>query len=225
MIGWSDADGMRLAVRHLADLGHRSIAGLFCYGAEPHPAPPKVIGFLDACRERGIEGRPIWSGEDGYALRNDLQFANGYAAASAFVRDGCDCTAMVARNDFIAMGALRALREAGLAAPRDVSLVGYTDSMLATCAIPPLTSVRTPFAEAGAMAIEHLVQAVNGDRADREGVMLPVSLTVRASTGPPLRREKRRLHAARPYDDRKEEPRHAHAHRKSAQDGLPETTS
>ncbi len=184
-IGWSDAEGMYSAVRHLAELGHRRIAGLFCYGEEPHADSPKLVGFRRAVEQYGVEWRPYWRGRDPFEVHQTNQFDNGYLAAQDLLSDWQGFTGIVARNDYIALGALRALREAGKSVPGEVSVVGYNDSMLATCADPPLTSIRTPIAVAGAMAVQLLVQALNGGSVEHGCTMLPVSLTVRGSTARP----------------------------------------
>lgn len=185
MIAWSDAEGMHAAARHLIDLGHRRIAGLFCYGGEPAEPVPKLDGFRRAVESAGVTWRAYWHGVDPYEVRETNQFENGYVAARQLLSDWSECTAIVARNDFIALGALRAFREAGRRVPDDVSVVGYTDSVLATCADPPLTSVRTPFARAGTMAVELLARAAQAGAMRFDGVLLPTSLTVRGSCAPP----------------------------------------
>jgi DNA-binding LacI/PurR family transcriptional regulator len=100
------------------------------------------------------------------------------------LRSGQPFTALVARNDFLALGALRALREAGRRVPEDVSVIGYTDSIHALCSDPALTSVRTPIAEAGEIAVERLLRAIEEGESSFEGTILPTSLTVRESCAP-----------------------------------------
>jgi LacI family transcriptional regulator len=105
------------------------------------------------------------------------QFENGYLLTRDAIRAGEAFTAILARKHFLAVGALSALRESGLAVPGDVSVVGYNDTILAHCSA--LSSVRTPIAEAGAMAAEHLVRPIEGEEAPYPGALLETSLTVR----------------------------------------------
>ncbi len=186
LVAWSDEEGMYLATRHLLELGHRKIAALFCYGEER--SQPKVAGFRRAIAEEGAESIECWQAYKTDQTIHGNQFENGYRSVQQLCQERRDFTGLVARNDFLALGALRALRAAGAVVPEDVSVIGYTDSIHAVCADPPLTSVRTPIAEAGEMAIERLVRSIEGKEADFEGVLLPTTLTVRHSCAPPSER-------------------------------------
>jgi len=183
LVAWSDEDGMYLATKHLLELGHRQIVGLLCYG-ERFPYA-KAEGFRKALAEADTHGIECWEAFHADQLKQGNQFENGYLATQQLLQSGETFTAIVARNDFLALGALRALRAAGIAVPEQVSVVGYTDSVYALCADPPLTSVRTPIAEAGEIAVERLVRSIEGEEASFPGIMLPTSLTLRQSCAPP----------------------------------------
>jgi DNA-binding LacI/PurR family transcriptional regulator len=93
-------------------------------------------------------------------------------------------TAVFARNDFTAVGALNAIRQAGLSVPEDIAVVGYDDIPLASHTSPPLTTVRQPTREQGNIAAESLVKRIEG------GIDLPrtervfeCELVVRGSSG------------------------------------------
>jgi len=181
LVAWSDEEGMYRATRHLLDLGHRRIVALLCYGEATMPALPKASGFRRAIREAHAESIECWEGYKPDRIADGNQFENGYRAVRRLLREEQKFTAIVARNDFLALGALRALREAGRSVPRDISVVGYTDSIHALCADPPLTSVRTPIAEAGEIAVRRLVCSIEARGEDVTGIMLPTSLTLRES--------------------------------------------
>jgi LacI family transcriptional regulator len=205
LVGWSDEEGMHLAVEHLADLGHRRLAALFCYGAEKRTAYTsgvkassevacsravlkqhlKVSGVRKAVQKAGIEAIECWDAPYPDQIAHGYQIQNGYEATRRLIAAGERFTAVVARNDFLALGAIRALREANIGVPEEVSVVGYTDSIQALCADPPLTSVRTPIAEAGEMAIMALIQSISEDQPGFEGRILPTTLTVRQSSASP----------------------------------------
>lgn len=185
LIGWDDSEGAALAVDHLVQLGHRQIAGVWCYGKRALlDEAPKVQGFRDAVRFAGVESYECWAGSGSGAYHFADQFEDGYRAVWSMLDKSVPFTGLVARNDFIATGALRALREAGLRVPQDVSVVGYTDSIQAVCADPGLTSVRTPIAEAGERAVERLARAVEFPDEPFEGMVLKTELIPRDSTGP-----------------------------------------
>jgi LacI family transcriptional regulator len=180
-IAWSDFEGIGRAVDHLFGLGHRRIAALFCYGIQQEPPHPKVLGFRAAIDGRGIQAWECWRTWDPDQSRPGAQCENGYRSTVQLMENGANFTAIVARTDFLAMGALRALRQAGLSVPKMVSVIGYTDSIHAVCADPPLTSVRTPIADASKIAVEHLVRSINGREVQFAGSMLPTTLQVRLS--------------------------------------------
>jgi DNA-binding LacI/PurR family transcriptional regulator len=89
-------------------------------------------------------------------------------------------TAILAGTDQLAFGAIEAAREAGLAVPGDLSVVGFDDVPAAAWAQPALTTIRQPLLEKGELAGRLLI----GEAADRE-IILPVELVVRGSSGPP----------------------------------------
>ena len=81
---------------------------------------------------------------------------SGQAAARRLLRSGV--TGIVCASDPLALGAIRAVRRAGLRVPEDVSVVGYDDSAFMSCTDPPLTTVRQPIESMGRAAIELLVE-------------------------------------------------------------------
>jgi LacI family transcriptional regulator len=187
-VAWSDVEGVGRAVDHVLGLGHRKIAALFCYGNRKEPVHPKVRGFRSAIAGRDVKSWECWETCSPDEARPVTQCENGYRATDRLLREGAQFTAIVARNDFLALGALRALRDAGLSVPDQVSVIGYTDSIHAVCADPPLTSVRTPFAEAGRIAVERLIRSIENREANFDGTMLPTTLQIRQSCAPCSRR-------------------------------------
>lgn len=92
-------------------------------------------------------------------------------------------TAVFARNDFTAVGAMSAAKEAGLKIPQDIAVVGYDDMALAAHTTPPLTTVRQPTREQGRIAAEALVRRMeSAETPAREERVIPCALVVRAST-------------------------------------------
>jgi LacI family transcriptional regulator, galactose operon repressor len=174
-----NAGGARLATEHLLGLGHRKLA--YIRGAEAFTADvPRLTGFREACRAAGV---PV---EDTPELRGDGQFEGGEQAVAGLIRDGCQVTAIACYNDVTAIGALRALRSAGLRVPADVSVVGCDDIAAASWVSPALTTVAQQKTEMGRIAVERLISIVEEpDRAvPPETVRLPMVLQIRESTGP-----------------------------------------
>jgi DNA-binding LacI/PurR family transcriptional regulator len=84
----------------------------------------------------------------------------------------------------MALGAIRAVRRAGLHVPDDISIVGYDDSALMNCTEPPLTTVRQPIEPMGRMIIELLVRQISSDSASADEFLFSPELVVRGSTAP-----------------------------------------
>ncbi len=182
-ISWNDIEGMQKAVGYLLGLGHKKIVGLFGdIVPEPHTQYPKVIGFRQAIEEAGEELLECWG------TRSPDQFENGYRLMKDLLDGTDDITAVVARNDYLAIGAIRAIRDAGLSVPDDVSVIGYNDTILTQCSYPLLTSVHTPIAEAGEIAVDRLATAISHGVEEFAGVVLQTSLTIRDSSAPPRKR-------------------------------------
>lgn len=187
LVAADDATGTGLAVRHLLELGHRSLAHL----AGPQTLSTGAIrtrAFQHAVQAAGIaaDRAPVLVSE-AYSVRA------GEQAARELLDRHPGTTAIVAGNDLIALGALHVLRERGLRCPQDVSLVGYNDMQFADEFQPPLTTVHVPHLELGAEAARLLLEQL--ERPDgRAGaqvaaaaktVLLPVRLVVRDSTAAP----------------------------------------
>ena len=108
--------------------------------------------------------------------------ASGYDAANELLRRGVAFDAIFAASDLIAIGAMRALEEAGLNVPRDVSIVGFDDIPAASLSHPPLTTIAQDYAKAGAMLVDTLLRQIRAQPA--EAAMLSPRLVVRRSTAP-----------------------------------------
>lgn len=174
-VGWDDAEAGRIAAEYLLRRGHRRFAVIAGNLPASRPLLPKMLSFLETAQAHGASVREIRGTAGGD------QIENGYLLTRAWLRDQPDVTAIYARNDHLAVGAMEALREAGIAIPRDVSVIGYGDTVLARCTYPRLTSIRTPLAEAGVVALERLVAQLDGGAPEFPGILLPVTLTERES--------------------------------------------
>ena len=106
--------------------------------------------------------------------------ASGYEAAQKLIGRGIAFDAIFAASDLIAIGAMRALEEAGLNVPRDVSVVGFDDIPAASLSHPPLTTIAQDYAKAGEMLVDTLLRSIRAQTA--EAAMLPPRLIVRRST-------------------------------------------
>jgi len=176
-------DGVRQALAHLHALGHRHVA----YAGGPRAS------WSDAERRSGLA--PEVHGLDGLTTTTlghfPPTFAGGVAAADLLVASGA--TAVLAHNDLMALGLLDRLRARGTAVPEEVSVVGYDDVPAAGFVSPALTTVAVPLDRLGRAAVDLLLDpdAAVGTEGDptlaAASHVLPVALTVRASSGPARR--------------------------------------
>ncbi|WP_027927911.1 LacI family DNA-binding transcriptional regulator [Amycolatopsis benzoatilytica] len=173
--------GAALAVEHLVQLGHRRIAHLDGGGAAG--AAARRRGFQRAMRAHGLA--PL-------VVRSEHTDTAGEKAVRELLSAGMP-TALLAGNDFNAVGAISALEEHGLRVPEDVSVVGYDNTSLASLRHISLTTVDQPRTEMGRLAFDALLERVRGERAEPVRHLLHPSLVVRSTTGPnPLDEEAQR---------------------------------
>lgn len=183
-----DADNERggnMAAQHLARIGFVRIATI--------TGPTNMIaaldrrsGFLCGLRAFGIEV------PTDYIQEGDWSESSGTQAMERLLRASPPPDAVFVASDSMALGALRAVRAAGLKVPEDVALVGFDDIPLAASAEPPLTTVRQPIHQLGYLAAATLIgileTAPNGeDGSEAQHIVLPTELVVRASCGQALR--------------------------------------
>ncbi|MFL5961562.1 MAG: LacI family DNA-binding transcriptional regulator [Gaiellaceae bacterium] len=167
-----DATAAMLAVNHLAALGHRAIG--LAVGPERYvPVIRKTSGFLRAAEKAQIE--PL--------IESTLFTMEGGAAAAKRLVDR-GATAIVCASDVMAIGAARACAADGLAIPHDVSIVGFDDSAIASCAGPPLTTLRQPVVAISAAAVRLLLEELAGVGTPSQEFLFQPELIVRSSTGP-----------------------------------------
>ncbi|AGI90965.1 MULTISPECIES: LacI family DNA-binding transcriptional regulator [Streptomyces] len=172
-----DRAAMRLAVTHLASLGHTRI-GLALGPKRFVPVIRKTEGFTRALHDTfGIDAAE--AGRE--FVRHSLYTLEGGQAAADSLLDG-GCTAVVCASDMMALGAIRAVRRRGLDVPADVSVVGFDDSPLIAFTDPPLTTVRKPVTAMGQAAVRALLEEIGGTPAPPSEFVFMPELVVRGST-------------------------------------------
>jgi LacI family transcriptional regulator, galactose operon repressor len=167
--------GAYAMVQHLAGHARRRVA-VIAGTPNNRDAAERLRGYRDALRGLGIEQRAEW------VLDGNFTEASGHEAARRFLALRTRPEALFASNDSMAIGALSALRDAGLRVPEDVAVGGFDDIPMARYTSPPLTSVRVPMGMLGAQAVDLLVLAVSEE--GRHGAVrktLPTTLVVRGS--------------------------------------------
>ncbi len=183
--GWSsvridDVAAARTAVRHLLTLGHRRIAYLGGSLDDPldFAAPlDRLAGFRAELAAARLDHPPGWE------LVGDFTARGARAVTEELLaRGGEPPTAIFAASDEMAIGAMRALRGAGLRVPQDVSVIGIDDYEMAE--FFELTTVAQPVHEQGRLAAGLLLEAISGGR-HASALTVPTRLVVRGTTAPP----------------------------------------
>ena len=175
--GVDQISGARLATHHLLDLGHHTVVHL------PGPAD-----WLEAAARR--EGWRLALEERGYPVpalmvEGDWTSRSGYQATRAMLARSSP-TAIFAANDQMALGLLRALHEAGLRVPEDVSVVGFDDVPESGYYTPPLTTIRQDFPALGQRIMALVLRVLGGELNASEPLVEPL-LIIRSSTAAPPR--------------------------------------
>ena len=169
-------EGAYHLTRHLLDRGHRRIAVLS--GAqEVSTAMDRVTGYRRALHESDV------AVDERLILHSSFTHQAGYEMTSAVLDIVPRPTALFAVNNFIAIGAIRALRAAGMLIPQDVALVAFDDLPLTLIIEPFLTVASQPAYEMGQRATELLLSRLAGSAGPLPmEILLPTSLTVRRSS-------------------------------------------
>ncbi len=172
------ADGVGTAVRHLISLGHRRIG--FLSGPDNlKSARVRREAFLECLSNAGLAIEDPRMVTDG-----GHRIDGGFDAMQRLLALDERPTAVLASNDLTAIGALRAIRTAGLRVPEDISVVGFDDIQLAAFTDPPLTTVRLPRTEIAERAFECLARNMDLGQEDGTEPVIGTKLVVRASTAP-----------------------------------------
>lgn len=178
-VHYDDKQGAHLAVSALLDSGCRKVAMI--------SGPIDSIGMIrrtNGCQralvERGLAFDPS------LMKIGDWGVASGYEVARALLAEHHGIDAVFAQNDAMGVGAMHAIREAGLRVPDDVAVVGFDNSLRAYTTMPALTSVAPPFEEMGREALRLAIRLTDRGASRAEGVYLPCALVARGSTRNPL---------------------------------------
>ena len=175
MVVTHDRDGAAEVADYLQSLGHRDVA-MITGPAAYRSAIERTEGFVSALQRRGIELPKSRLVEGGYT------FESGLAAAEKLLSAKRPPTAIFCGNDEMAAGVYRVALRAGIQIPKQLSVVGYDDSTLASRLWPPLTSVRRDTRDTGRMAAAMLLQP---ESASRPLASVRPHLVIRDSCQPP----------------------------------------
>lgn len=175
--------GIRHAVEHLWDLGHRRLGFI--------SAPP----LLRSTRQRRevFERALARFGAKAQIEIGDMRQSGGQEAAQRLLSGPNPVTAIMASNDLMAFGALQAIHAAGLRVPEDVSLIGFDNVMFSALTQPPLSTVELSRQQLGELAAQALREIGAAPNHQGQQYRLRTRLVIRESTAAPVRRARRAM--------------------------------
>ena len=165
------------AAEHLISLGHRRFA-VVTGETDQAVSQDRLQGVYEALDHFGVEHSSI------ELLRGDFQREGGYRAMSDIAAMSNRPTAVFFMNDEMAAGGVQAANAANLKIPEDISIIGFDDTSWATAIQPPLTTIHVDKGLMGSIAIQRLVQRINGNNPVPTTTLIPTRLIVRDSTAP-----------------------------------------
>ena len=176
-VNYLDVDNIQSAsqaIRHLVSLGRRRIATI--------TGPLNMIGGYDRYQGylKGLEEQDLPLLPE-LVAEGDFTETGGYHAMLQLLDAHPD--AIFAASDMMAIGALRALREANLRVPEDVAVIGYDDVPLANMTEPPLTTIRQSIQNMGTIAVKTLVEIIRNPNGGRQHILVDTELVIRESCG------------------------------------------
>ncbi|HSL45358.1 MAG TPA: substrate-binding domain-containing protein, partial [Anaerolineales bacterium] len=179
VISPDNATGIFKSLAHLKRHGHRQVAFIAGGPGWPGDSQERLQAFLEGCEEMGLETEQRLMAYGGFST------PGGYQAMHEILSAGVPFTGVVAANDESAVGAIQALRAAGLRVPEDIAVIGFDNRFEARNQSPALTTIDQPAHDIGYQALKLMVQRLNG-RADASTmVRVPARLIVRESCGCP----------------------------------------
>lgn len=172
-----EAGSYRLT-KYLLELGHRDISYLVSLDPEAPIRSLRLAGYRKAFEEKGLEPNPDWT-----VQCHKPDFHSGYSEAKALLATAKP-DSIIAINDIMALGARKAIRESGLAIPRDISIAGYDDLIYSSISDIPLTTVHQNVEEIARLSVDMLMSRIEGEEPRDEHRLIGPELMVRESTGP-----------------------------------------
>ena len=164
--------------KYLISLGHKRI---YFFGVRPDDivAAERLNGYKEALDQAGISGKQ-------FSVKEYFSISSGYSVMGEILRSGASPTAIVAINDEVAIGAMKAINEKGdLNIPGDISVTGFDDIDWAAHTNPPLTTVRIQKEEMGILAVKSLIEQIENENFTAVKIVTPVELIIRSSCSAP----------------------------------------
>ncbi len=177
-VNYDDFQGAKLAVDHLAELGHRRIA-LISGPINSIPTHKRMQGYTESLMEHGLSFDPA------YVCTGKWSTSAGYQHCCRLLDMEYPPSAIFCMSDDIAFGAMRAAYERGISVPGRLSLQGFDNTDSSRCVLPALTTVNVPLSQMGRTSAQLLMSLMTQQEVEARHVLLPCTHVLRQSTAPP----------------------------------------
>lgn len=168
-------EGAIIAINHLLSFGHKKIAHI--QGLPKNKASDfRLEGYKTALMDKGININPK------LIKIGDFSPSSGYTVMKELLQEGEEFTAVFSCNDQMAIGAIKAIREAGLKVPEDIAIIGFDNIPMSTLINPALTTINVPKYRIGADAAKVLITKLSNPENENKVEVLPANLIIRNST-------------------------------------------
>lgn len=167
-------NGAYNATKYLIDMNHKNIAHI-TGGTAKFSSNDRIRGYKKALEDSGIKV------DQELIINSEFVENAGYDAAKKLLNKNINFTAIFASNDKIAFGAIKAIKEAGLKVPEDISVIGFDDIESAKYFTPPLTSIRMELVKMADIATKSIIESIENDSKFSPKYVVPVTLVERKS--------------------------------------------
>ena len=168
--------GSKVAVDHLVACGHKRIAMITNANLDYSSAQQRKLGYLNSLTEAKI---PV---DEELIREGDFTPASGYEAMKDLLSLSPIPTAAFIASDVVAIGAIQAIKQAGLQIPQDIEIIGFDDIPMAEFSDPPLSTIRLPAFDLGRVAGDQLISMILNNTSDIPDILLETELILREST-------------------------------------------
>ncbi|MUG23862.1 LacI family DNA-binding transcriptional regulator [Paenibacillus macerans] len=180
VINSMDYEGTAEAIEYLIGLGHREI-GIIKGSMNTYSGRERYLAYESTLQKHGLPLR------DDFVLEGEFLKESAYREAKRLALQEKLPTALFCSNDDMAIAAMEAFAEHGIAVPDQLSIIGFDDALLASRITPKLTSVRLPVDEMAKAAVLKVIELCKADEATFSTVSFPTKLVVRDTCKPPVR--------------------------------------
>ncbi len=180
-IALDNARGIRLAIEHLYNAGHRQIA-FFRGHTTSSDTEPRWTAIKQVVKSLNLNVRQEHVVQLKRLAHGLAPVREGYVAAEQLLRAAPPFTALLAGNALSAIGAMHAFRDAAKRIPHDISVIGFDDVQAASIIQPALTTIRQPLARMGRLAASEILARIEGARSEPRSILIAPELVIRQSS-------------------------------------------